>query len=103
MHKDVIWFDTAGCFENNGHSGFISQINNVTFMPSSPWFPTGSWMSWFQGTKDKPTPLRDGVTDWSTDIKVLDPTSSIGYADEDLYKNLLSMYLDIVDDCDVDC
>ena len=58
---------------------------------------------WYQGTEEYPEPKNNGVTDWSTDIKLADPAATIGSADEDLYRDLLELYIEIVDDCDVDC
>jgi len=37
---------------------------------------------------------------WSTSIKV---SGSMNWADEDLYRDLLKDYIDLMEDCDIDC
>ena len=98
MHDDVVWFDTAACFSTSGQIDFIGKVNAVNWNPSR-------WSgSWFRGTTEYPNPINnDGAVDWSSDIVPAGPSDSMNWTDEDLYRDVLKLTIDIVDDCDIDC
>jgi len=110
---DVIWYDTAGCLTGSHYGKANAGL-------ISPWGGSNFMNDWISGTYDDvdnsngittsktydpntadPSDTINMTNDFATDLRV--PKSMLTINDEDLYRDFLTEYLDMVDDCDIDC
>ena len=120
MHDGVVWFDTAGCLDG----GFIGMVNKAnggwTQQPLA-----GRSSSQIDATRDnlknlfvdstgdsvQPEFVADGVEaapvqrveTWYHTREVLAMTDSYDWDTTELYRDLMKDYIDLIDDCDIDC
>jgi len=63
-YKDMLWFDTVGCWNAEDSTSMIGDINDAYWSPTEVWWD-GAWWS----VKDSArAPNKNGVVDWTTDI-----------------------------------
>ena len=122
MTEDVIFFDTGACMQG----GHVGDANSVDISAVSPRtlqstytyagndeygyrFRTTNDKGWWINTFGTPTqanydsngvPTTERTNAWDTRLSV---NSDIKLYWEDLYKDLLTDYIDLIEDCDVEC
>lgn len=112
--RDVIWFDTTACTSGSHvgdiNSGSIKPRGGSLFMDD--WIKgkfdivtdpnTGKETNWTNANPDTPAE-GDTLTApfFDTDLKV--PKDMLTFNDESLYRTQLEDYINMVDNCDVEC
>ena len=120
MHDNVLWFDTAGCLDG----GFIGNVNKHTGGYSDQGFSSlgESTINSYRDSLDTlfvdssgssitPEFVADGnnaasvqtLETWYHAREVLAMTDSFDWDETELYRDLMKDYIDLVDDCDIDC
>jgi hypothetical protein len=115
MHDNVIWFDTAACLDG----GFIGQVNKQTGSGEVAGSPDQASENEIGAHNDAVLgrgPRIEGEF-WSTDTAAAVPEISTWYEtrtilamtndmnenNSEIYRDLIRDYIEMVDDCDVEC
>ena len=115
MHDNVVWFDTAGCLDFD----FIGDINKASggYKGDKGSFTELSEEKIKEKNEDLAGDLAgtpeffsdEGAHDvkeidtWYHTKKILAMTDDFEWWETEMYRDLMRDYVDMVDDCDIDC